>query len=269
MVYDSDFYTTRRPYRSSPAYSSYTTSYEPSRQVKILPGLGKVHIVHSYDRIVPYVGHKRLTVVTSPPKVFSTRPSVLHREYDWIENKVRPRVGYSATNRYLNSDSAVIFDSETSLIRAQTNSLLRRIHDPVPRVSRLNWPLSSVSRYYNDIPARYTSDNYIQKILITSPYNAKTSYTTYYSEPIRKYIGTGHLASVSYAGGRAYDRRPYIYLYENPLQNDIQLLSYYINKFKQEKAYSPDSSSKAESKKIEIEEKPQITEVTDSEPQAE
>ncbi|KAH1014446.1 hypothetical protein HUJ05_012309 [Dendroctonus ponderosae] len=26
MVYDSDFYTTRRPYRSSPAYSSYTTS---------------------------------------------------------------------------------------------------------------------------------------------------------------------------------------------------------------------------------------------------
>ncbi|XP_030755154.1 uncharacterized protein CG45076-like isoform X2 [Sitophilus oryzae] len=506
MVYDSDFYTTRRPYRSSPAYSSYTTSYEPSRQVKILPGLGKVHIVHSYDRIVPYVGHKRLTVVTSPPKVFSTRPSVLHREYDWIENKVRPRVGYSATNRYLNSDSAVriyyssypisssyyttlslpssyyypkayrwyydwprtytsywpsyyssywptyyssyypssyysywpysyyssywpyyrsclgsffrnyylssspslyyrsldyqfselenkinnlsrmiylnypyrtldyypettryfrpltlyynyyypirslnyysdvwpyypyhrylyykytlpsdryyhlksrivylpsassglsyrlyptpsyirnkiyrplglycdyyepirslywnssywplyrsvssfrdelpseraerlqkIFDSETSLIRAQTNSLLRRIHDPVPRVSRLNWPLSSVSRYYNDIPARYTSDNYIQKILITSPYNAKTSYTTYYSEPIRKYIGTGHLASVSYAGGRAYDRRPYIYLYENPLQNDIQLLSYYINKFKQEKAYSPDSSSK-------------------------
>lgn len=26
MVYDSDFYTTRRPYRSSPAYSSYTVS---------------------------------------------------------------------------------------------------------------------------------------------------------------------------------------------------------------------------------------------------
>lgn len=68
----------------------------------------QVHIVHSYDRIVPYVGHKRLTVVTTPPKVFSTRPSVLQREYDWIERKVRPRVGYSATNRYLNSDSAVV-----------------------------------------------------------------------------------------------------------------------------------------------------------------
>lgn len=55
-------------------------------------------------------------------------------------------------------------------------------------------------------------------------------------------LGTGGLSSVSYAGGRAYDRRPHIYLYDNPLQSDIQLLSYYINKFKQEKAYSGDSS---------------------------
>ncbi|XP_050294898.1 uncharacterized protein CG45076-like isoform X6 [Anthonomus grandis grandis] len=355
MVYDSDFYTTRRPYRSSPAYSSYTTSFEPSRQVRILPGLGKVHVVHSYDRIVPYVGHKRLTVVTTPPKVFSTRPSVLQREYDWIERKVRPSVGYSATNRYLNSDSAVriyyssypisssyyttlslpsssyypklyrwyydwartytsylpdsysywprsyyssyyspssyfywpyyrsylssyfrnyylshlpslyyksldyefsdlenkidnlsIFDSETSLIRAQTSALLRRIHDPVPRVQRLSWPLSTVSRHYDDpIPARYSSDAYINKILVSSPYNSKVSYTTYSTEPIRKYIGLGRLSCVSYAGGRAYDRRPHIYLYENPLQSDIQLLSYYINKFKQEKTYSSDSTKLA------------------------
>ncbi|KAF7283199.1 hypothetical protein GWI33_001167 [Rhynchophorus ferrugineus] len=159
-----------------------------------------------------------------------------------------------------------IFDNETSLIRAETNALLRRIHDPVPRVSRLSWPLSSTKRYYSEIPARYSSDNYIQKLLVTSPFNEKVSYTTYYSEPIRKYIGTGRLAAVSYAGGRAYDRRPYVYLYDNPLQSDIQLLSYYINKFKQEKTFD---SSKAESKKIEVEEKPVITEVTDSEPSAE
>ncbi|KAL1512732.1 hypothetical protein ABEB36_002272 [Hypothenemus hampei] len=318
MVYDSDFYTTRRPYRSSPAYSSYSSSYEPSRQVRVLPGLGKVHIVHSYDRIVPYVGHKRLTVITSPPKVFSTRPSVLQREYDWIERKVRPWVGYSATNRYLNSDSAVrivylpnpatglsyrlypntsyirnkiykplglycdyyepirslywnssywplyrsvssfvddlpsqggtrlqkIFDNETSLIRAQTSALLRKIHDPVPRVQRLSWPVSTSPRYYDvPIPLRYSTD-YIYKSLVSSPYNSKVSYTTYYTEPVRKYIGTGRLASVSYAGARAYDRRPHIYLYENPLQSDIQLLSYYINKFKQEKAYSGTDSTK-------------------------
>ncbi|XP_066154786.1 uncharacterized protein CG45076-like isoform X2 [Euwallacea fornicatus] len=502
MVYESDFYTTRRPYRSTPGYSSYTSSYEPSRQVRILPGLGKVHIVHSYDRIVPYVGHKRLTVVTSPPRVWSTTPSVLHREYDWIERKVRPSVGYSAVNRYLNSDSAVrvyyssypisssyystlslpsstyypklyrwyydwprtystywpsyywpsrysrsywpsyywpysyswpyyrsylgsyfrnyylsylpslyyrsldyefndlenkisnlsrmiylnypyrtldyypdstryyrpltcyynyyypvrslnyysdiwpyypyyrylyykytlpsdryyhlkgriiylpspvsgqtyrvyptapyvrnkiykplglycdyyepirslywnssywplyrsassfvdqlpsrggsrlqkVFDNETSLIRAETNALLRRVHDPVPRIKRLNWPLSTVSRYYSyPLPARYTTD-YIHKVLV--PVSDKSSYTTYYTEPVRKYIGAGHLASVSYAGGRAYDRRPYIYMYENPLQSDIQLLSYYINKFKQEKAYNGDSPKARPSRKF-------------------
>ncbi|KAJ8924516.1 hypothetical protein NQ315_007314 [Exocentrus adspersus] len=106
----------------------------PTRQVRVLPGLGKlfksfslplplnatyllhmsdvevgpqVHVTYTYDRVVPYVGHKRLTVVTSPARVYATRPSILQREYDRIENKVRPWVGYSATNRYLNSDSAV------------------------------------------------------------------------------------------------------------------------------------------------------------------
>jgi hypothetical protein len=162
-----------------------------------------------------------------------------------------------------------IFDSETSLIRAQTSALLRQIHDPVPRAQRLSWPLATVSRHYDyGLPARYSSDNYIHKMLTTSPVNQKVSYTTYYSEPVRKYIGTGRLASVSYAGARSYDRRPHIYLYENPLQSDIQLLSYYINKFKQEKTYSSESS-KADSKKIEIEEKPVITEVTDSQPGSE
>lgn len=73
-----------------------------------------MHIVHSYDRIVPYIGHKKLTVVTLPPKVHSTSQSILRKEYDWIENKLRPWVGYSATNRYLNSDSSVVSHSEIS-----------------------------------------------------------------------------------------------------------------------------------------------------------
>lgn len=42
-------------------------------------------------------------------------------------------------------------------------------------------------RYYTDpLPTRYTSD-YIHKVL--SPVSEKSSYTTYYSEPVRKYIG--------------------------------------------------------------------------------
>nr|CAH7724283.1 unnamed protein product [Callosobruchus chinensis] len=78
----------------------------PSRQVRVLPGLGKVHVSYSYDRYTPYVGHKRLTVVT-PPRVYATRPAVLQKEFERIENKLRPWYAYSATNRYLNSDSAV------------------------------------------------------------------------------------------------------------------------------------------------------------------
>lgn len=48
--------------------------------------------------------------------------------------------------------------------------------------------------------------------------------------------GQGHLSCVTYGGEKAYGRRRHLYFYEDPVKNDIQLLSYYINKFKQEKA---------------------------------
>ncbi|XP_064211386.1 uncharacterized protein CG45076 isoform X1 [Tribolium castaneum] len=391
MVYESDFYTTRRPYR--PSYSTYSVSSAPSRQVRILPGLGKVHVVHTYDRIVPYVGHKRLTVVTLPPKIYSTRSSVLQREYDWIENKVRPWVAYSPTNRYLNSDSAVryvyvrnpitglkyhsdyypsryynfyriirplsyyddywpfyrplsayysywpisrsvsylddiplyrslrlqskydsglyypyyrnwyhyynyyryyrplsyyypyyhdyywpvwrynrywdtyywspkrshywlkylpisyslnnlapfyakyfqrIFDDETRLIRAQTASLLKQVHQPVPRIR--TWPITPLNRFgdFPSLPMKYSNDTYIHRLLTYSP-NHKIQYATYYTEPVKKYIGAGHLSCVSYAGDKGYSRRRPLTMFEDALRNDIQLLSYYITKFRDEK----------------------------------
>ncbi|XP_970759.2 uncharacterized protein CG45076 isoform X7 [Tribolium castaneum] len=221
MVYESDFYTTRRPYR--PSYSTYSVSSAPSRQVRILPGLGKVHVVHTYDRIVPYVGHKRLTVVTLPPKIYSTRSSVLQREYDWIENKVRPWVAYSPTNRYLNSDSAVIFDDETRLIRAQTASLLKQVHQPVPRIR--TWPITPLNRFgdFPSLPMKYSNDTYIHRLLTYSP-NHKIQYATYYTEPVKKYIGD-----------KGYSRRRPLTMFEDALRNDIQLLSYYITKFRDEK----------------------------------
>ena len=68
-----------------------------------------MHVVHTYDRIVPYVGHKRLTVVTNPPVIVRTiRPSTLYRELDRIEHKYRPITYRSYTNDYLNSDSQVV-----------------------------------------------------------------------------------------------------------------------------------------------------------------
>uniref|UniRef100_A0A1Y1L893 Uncharacterized protein n=1 Tax=Photinus pyralis TaxID=7054 RepID=A0A1Y1L893_PHOPY len=405
MVYESDFYTTRR-YRTSPSLSTYTVSYSPSKQVRILPGLGKVHVVHTYDRIVPYVGHKRLTVVSAPPQIFRVRPSVLLKEFDRIQYKYRPAVTYSYVNNYLNSDSAVrinylgnsipdysylystptyyhsvlgrpsrlyydilgyprwsrywyrywynlpstrysdyhdydvtsysrywpsywyrryldwspskqwfdnslshlslkypltwysfdypywskywtsysspnywtpyynwsrywrsawnsywyrwydlTFNDETSRIRADAAGLLKRVHAPT-----LRSPLSLLpynTRYSEPIlTSRITSDDYIYKMLTTSPHNTKIQYTTYYSEPIKRFLGPGHLAAVTYSGGKGYGRRPpHVTLVLNdPVKNDIQLLSYYINKFRTEKALANETDEKVEEKEL-----PEIT----------
>lgn len=49
--------------------------------------------------------------------------------------------------------------------------------------------------------------------------------------------GPGHLSCVRYSGGSPYNRRPQLtYGFEDTLKNDIQLLSYYITKFRNEKA---------------------------------
>lgn len=45
----------------------------------------------------------------------------------------------------------------------------------------------------------------------------------------------GQLACTSFAGDKAYPRRRNVYVYEDPVRNDIQLLSYYIAKFRQER----------------------------------
>jgi len=251
MVYETDFYTTRRPYSSrvSPSLSTYTITSEPSRQVRVLPGLGKVHVVHTYDRIIPYVGHKRLTVVTNPPVSIRVRPSTLYREFDRIENKMRPITYGSYTNDYLNSSSHVTFDDETRLIRAQTASLLQRIHDPVPRRVR-PMPLPYTSRF-EEVPARLMSDNYIHRLILSTPSN-KAQYTQYATDPYKKYFGQGHLACVTFAGEKTHPRRRNVYVYQDPVRNDIQLLSYYINRFREEKALKP-KAVKAES----VEEKPE------------
>jgi hypothetical protein len=347
MVYETDFYTTRRPYRSTtPSLSTYTITSEPSRQVRILPGIGKVHVVHSYDRIVPYVGHKRLTVVTTPPVCVRVRPSVLYREFDRIENKMRPISYKSYTNDYLNSQSSVRivyvrnpisssypvlykpstlyssryyptyssysyypsylsdlsyyfsspyvplpttrnyltyryfypsyrwndlalypswrydrfsrdFDDETRYIRAQSAALLHRIHDPIPRKVR-SFPLPYVSRY-DEYPARLSNDNYIHRMLISSP-SSKSESTIYYTDPVKKYFGLGRLACVSFAGERAQPRRRNVYAYDDPVKNDIQLLSYYIAHFRNQKAAN--LPSKADEKSIEEKPKAEITEIT-------
>lgn len=45
----------------------------------------------------------------------------------------------------------------------------------------------------------------------------------------------GQLSCISFAGDKSYPRRRNVYAYEDPVRNDIQLLSYYIAKFRQER----------------------------------
>ncbi|CAH1974429.1 unnamed protein product [Acanthoscelides obtectus] len=168
-----------------------------------------------------------------------------------------------------------IFDDETRLIRAQTASLLRRIHDPVPRV-KYTWPCPCPAKYVdNGLPARLTNDYYINKMLTSSSINPNVSYTTYYTEPIRRYIGSGHLSCTAYSGGMPYSRRSHLFLYEDPMRNDIQLLSFYINKFKQEKAMRGEApaiesskvkKSEQRSAKVEKHESIDKSETTDEKP---
>lgn len=68
-----------------------------------------------------------------------------------------------------------------------------------------------------------------------SPYNVRDRKATKLIDSSLT-AGQGHLACVTYGGEKSYGRRRHLYFYDDPVKSDIQLLSYYINKFKQEKA---------------------------------
>ncbi|XP_044730534.1 uncharacterized protein CG45076 isoform X2 [Chrysoperla carnea] len=110
MVYESDFYTIRRPYstRVTPSVSSYSVSTVPTQITKYLSGAGKVYVVNTSPRnLIPYVGHKRLTYYT-PTQIIRVRPSIYYKELDRIEHKYRPSSTYSYLNDYLSSSSATV-----------------------------------------------------------------------------------------------------------------------------------------------------------------
>ncbi|XP_026479291.1 uncharacterized protein CG45076 [Ctenocephalides felis] len=289
MVYESDFYTTRRPY-SRPALSSYSVT----SPIRIIPGIARVHSVpfyyggSPYSRIivsrplslyssdyssdlpltystvhsVPLYGAPlvhRSVIVQRPVSVYTpspmsvvirTRPSVLDREFDRIQRRVRPTT-YKPVEDFLNSSSTLIrsmrplsddevlqkqfivsrpislypttrqpfvsdFDDETRKIRSQANSLLTRIHTPVHR------PLKTI---FFSTAGGYGS--------ITPSYPHLEEELSHIFQPLsnyRKNIGPGHLACVRYAGDKAYNKRKSYYPESGKIRNDVNLLSYYIQK---------------------------------------
>ncbi|KAK7868296.1 hypothetical protein R5R35_013884 [Gryllus longicercus] len=211
MVYESDFYTTRRPY-SRPTVTSYTVTGQ------------------TYHHAIPNVAHRRLTPVSAP--VHSTvhvRPSVIIAAIDRINHKLRPSLAYQPAEDFLNDRSVVSFDDETRSIRAQTNALLKRIHAPLPRVSK---PLPVVFSTYQAeetaLPPRITSDAYIHRMLGDLRDVRRDVLTmAQYPEPAKAYIGKGHLACISYAGGRPVARRRKLFHDDDLIKNEVTLLSHY------------------------------------------
>ncbi|XP_049857490.1 uncharacterized protein LOC126338177 isoform X5 [Schistocerca gregaria] len=206
MVYESDFYTTRRSY-SRPSYSTYSVTYEPAH---LYPGYGKGQ---TYHHIIPYAGHMRLTAVSAPTFSTRTRPSVIMAEIDRINHRMRPSLAYQPAEDFLNSRSIVVaalfadgrrlwpalllsrcrqdsfrllqsFDDEARAIRGQAAHLLKRIHTPVPRALR---PLPVITTGYEyeelPLPPRITSDMYIQRLLGLRDVQHEVLSRSYYNEP--------------------------------------------------------------------------------------
>ncbi|XP_011332702.1 calponin homology domain-containing protein DDB_G0272472 isoform X2 [Ooceraea biroi] len=228
MVYESDFYTTRRPY-SRPL----VTSYSVTRPI-ILP-LSSIIQLRGIPHM-PYVAHKRLvTIIHTPVRhVYyagamipirvraRVRPSILAAELNRIRDLPRPTTR-SYLEDYLNSRYNILFDDETREIRARVDSLLRRVHVFVPR--------AVASDFLEEIvPERMRSHDYVRRLL-SGRNNAKrdVDYLSWYEIPERGSFGT--LACVKYVAGKPQSvRKPYFKITDlRPfdIRNDVNFLSYY------------------------------------------
>ncbi|XP_024881382.1 neurofilament heavy polypeptide-like isoform X3 [Temnothorax curvispinosus] len=238
MVYESDFYTTRRPY-SRPLVSSYTVTYRPIIDVIPLSGVIQLRSVPH----MPYVAHKRLVTIVHSPihhvyysgamvpiRVRSrVRPSILAAELNRI--RYLPRLSSrSYTEEYLNSRDNILFDDETRDIRAKVDSLLRRVHVFVPRaVAR--YPTEMKCDFLEQIvPERMRNHDYVRRLL-SGRSNAKkqVDHLNWYDVPERGTFGT--LACIKYVAGNPQSvRRPYYKVADlrpADIRNDVNFLSYY------------------------------------------
>ncbi|XP_076758378.1 uncharacterized protein LOC143427804 [Xylocopa sonorina] len=243
MVYESDFYTTRRPY-SRPLVSSYSVTDRPI----VLP-ISTILQLRSIPRM-PYVAHKRLVTVIHMPyhtvyhggslipiRVHAhVRPSVLAAEINRIRNLTRPST-QSYTEKYLQSRDYIYFDDEAREIRARVDSLLRRVHVFIPRAVASDFAEEIV-------PERMRSGDYVRR-LISGKQNAKK----YSLEPVSWYDvpdrgNFGNLACVKYVAGKPQSvRKPYFKVADlrpADIKNDVNLLSYYSKNREAAANASPD-----------------------------
>ncbi|XP_025407908.1 plectin-like isoform X2 [Sipha flava] len=228
MVYSSDFYTSRRPAYYKPGSSYSVTPLYSSDGYDLPPTYYKAHQVYqTCTTPTPFILTPSLSTGKPSPNVlpYNGYPythhqyvplhrrsgATIHGVLDRIEHRPRSHPSYDPTDEYLNSRSSTTFNDVTRDIRAQTAGLLKQVYTPTIRPK-----LSSVSNGYSELPIsqRIESDAYIEKILADSDSYRRDNN-----------IGKGHLACVSYAGGKAYPRRrPHL---SKEVDDNITMLSYY------------------------------------------
>ncbi|XP_033229432.1 uncharacterized protein CG45076-like isoform X7 [Belonocnema kinseyi] len=238
MVYESDFYTTRRPY-TRPIVSSYSVT-----NPYVIPISSNIHV--RTIPYMPYIAHKRLVnIVHTPVHTYYTgtpitirinsrvRPSILAAELQRIRDRQRPS-SISYTEKYLSSKNNTDFDDEARDIRARADALLRRIHVFVPK------PLPSRRFFFVYFPSTRSiySDEGLRSDHVRSLLNTRNDIkkdldylNLWYQTPECRHMGDGNLACVKYVGGKPQSkRRPYYKLADltnSEVRNDVNLLSYY------------------------------------------
>ncbi|KAF4517293.1 hypothetical protein B566_EDAN008627 [Ephemera danica] len=215
--------------RSMSPVPSYTTTYAIPRFTRAYsPVVISVSRLRSFPSFAIYSAPIRRPRATSPllnykrivqvPIVSSRvgRNAAYLAEMNRIGHRLRPRVGSEPCEDFLNSKAIVSFDDETRAIRARTKELLRRM--------LMIWELEYT-------PEPLSHDEYIEQRVFSPMRHVHQDISTMsrFNEPARQYIGKGHLACISFAGGRPMDRRRAMPRCEEDrnVRDDIKFLSHY------------------------------------------
>jgi len=249
MVYESDFYTTRRPYSSRPLVSSYSVT-SPYRIISI-PSVPRVYTYTStypiysgyptvFHHSIPYVAHKRLVTGTrlTPTRVFSTRvistpirsvtPFRSVTPYRSVRSVTPLRV-ITSPSRYTRSYSTsrvIASPTRTFSVRVRP-SVLHREYKRIENKYRTNPHYSATENYLNSDSVRAFDDetndirnatNALMRKVHQRVERSHSLFPSFYSSKYERRYGpdsfvssiSGPLKSTVYNGIESYNPHKYI-----------------------------------------------------------
>ncbi|CAB3362354.1 Hypothetical predicted protein [Cloeon dipterum] len=173
---------------------------------------------------MPSLAHQRL----SPHVPSSMRSAAVISEINRIQTRSRPRVGSVPCEDFLNSPEITNFEDETREIKARTHEIMSRVRSPVPRSYHADMVIpKSLERELDPL----SHHSYIETNVYSPMRQIHQDISTKsrYAEPAKAYIGRGHLACLTFAGGRPIGRRRPLPRYDEDrnVRDDVKFLSYY------------------------------------------